>query len=118
MRVVMVAALLLLSPAARAASEPDPDAPASPSPATCGEESRQEQPPWGRLYVSRFYPRQTFAARSAPTELLQVAELQLLKQGYVAIGWIEVTQFKLLHPAGQPDEPTGVTARDSPALAL
>ena len=78
--------------------------PAPPSLATCGIDGREETPAWGRVYVSRNYPKQTFAARFTVAELSKSTDVQLMQQGYVAIGWVEVTRFLHSHPHGKPDE--------------
>ena len=81
------------------------ESPAPPTPATCGEDSREEHPPWGRVFVSRFYGKQTFTPRAAPAEPLRATEPQVMQQGFVAIAWVEVTRFTLLHKSSLPDEP-------------
>ena len=78
--------------------------PAPPSLATCGIDGKEETPAWGRVYVSRNYPKQTFAARVTVAELSKSTDVQLMQQGYVAIGWVEVTRLLRSHPYGKPGE--------------
>src|SRR4051812_32737374 len=90
------AAALLLQ-ATPSLSRAELELPATPTLATCGEDSStEERPPWGRLFYSRSYSKQTFTPRAEPATEIKATELEMLQQGYVAIGWLEITRFTVL----------------------